>query len=61
MGDIMPEVSDDKIVVIAPFSLTTTMHAILVKDGKGPVENLYHGEAPDPTPKAGQVVVKVYA
>ncbi|KAK1227351.1 hypothetical protein PQX77_009673 [Marasmius sp. AFHP31] len=35
------------------------MRAILVKDGKGPAENLYLGEAPDPVPQAGQVVVKI--
>ncbi|KAI0655565.1 quinone oxidoreductase [Cubamyces menziesii] len=37
------------------------MRAILVKDGKGPVDNLYLGEAPQPTPGAGQVLVKVKA
>jgi hypothetical protein len=35
------------------------MRAILIKDGKGPVENLYIGEAPKPTPKSGEVLVKV--
>ncbi|KAG6900639.1 hypothetical protein C0993_006743 [Termitomyces sp. T159_Od127] len=34
------------------------MRAVLVKDGKGPVENLYLGEAPTPTPGPGQVLVK---
>jgi NADPH:quinone reductase-like Zn-dependent oxidoreductase len=34
------------------------MRAVLIKDGKGPVENLYIGEAPKPKPSAGQVLVK---
>ena len=35
------------------------MRAILVKDGKGPVENLYIGEAPEPALGEGQVKVQV--
>ncbi|KAF7965540.1 hypothetical protein HWV62_43042 [Athelia sp. TMB] len=35
------------------------MRAVLIKDGKGPVENLYIGETPKPTPGPGQVVVKI--
>ncbi|KAI1786870.1 quinone oxidoreductase [Ganoderma leucocontextum] len=35
------------------------MRAILVKDGKGPVENLYLGEAEKPVPGPGEVLVKV--
>lgn len=35
------------------------MRAILVKDGKGPADNLYIGEAERPSPGAGQVLVKV--
>ncbi|KAF9265274.1 quinone oxidoreductase putative [Marasmius fiardii PR-910] len=35
------------------------MRAILVKDDKGPAENLYLGEVPDVVPRAGQVVVKI--
>ena len=35
------------------------MRAILVKDGKGPAENLYLGEEETPSPKDGQVLVKV--
>jgi NADPH:quinone reductase-like Zn-dependent oxidoreductase len=35
------------------------MRAIIIKDEKGPVENLYLGEAPLPVPKAGHVLVKV--
>jgi len=34
------------------------MRAILIKDGKGPVENLYIGEAPKPTLGKGDVLVK---
>ncbi|CDO72169.1 hypothetical protein BN946_scf184970.g21 [Trametes cinnabarina] len=37
------------------------MRAILVKDGKGPVENLYLGETTKPTPGPGKVLVKVKA
>lgn len=35
------------------------MRAVLVKDGKGPIENLYLGEAPEPVLKHGQIMVKV--
>ncbi|KAH9935132.1 quinone oxidoreductase [Epithele typhae] len=35
------------------------MRAILVKDGKGPVESLYLGEAEQPRPGPGKVLVKV--
>ena len=35
------------------------MRAVLVKDGKGPVENLYIGTTALPTPSATQVLVKV--
>ncbi|KAI0824012.1 quinone oxidoreductase [Trametes gibbosa] len=35
------------------------MRAILVKDGKGPVDNLHLGEAEKPSPGSGQVLVKV--
>ena len=34
------------------------MRAVLIKDGKGPVENLYIGEAPKPTLRNGEVLVK---
>lgn len=34
------------------------MRAVLIKDGKGPIENLYIGEAPKPKPQGGQVLVK---
>jgi NADPH:quinone reductase-like Zn-dependent oxidoreductase len=38
------------------------MRAILVKDGKGPVENLYFGEAPTPKIEAdNDVLVKIKA
>ena len=36
-----------------------TMRAVLIKDGKGPVENLYIGETSIPTLQPGQVLVKV--
>lgn len=35
------------------------MRAILVKDDKGPIENLYIGQVEKPVPKDGQVVIKV--
>jgi len=35
------------------------MRAVLIKDGKGPVENLYLGEEGTPEPAEGQVQVKV--
>jgi putative PIG3 family NAD(P)H quinone oxidoreductase len=38
-----------------------TMRAVCIKDGKGPVENLYIGEISKPTPKPGEVLVQVKA
>ncbi|KAF9499071.1 quinone oxidoreductase [Pleurotus eryngii] len=35
------------------------MRAVLIRDGKGPAENLYIGKAPKPTPNANQVLVKL--
>jgi len=35
------------------------MRCILIKDGKGPAENLYIGEEETPKPKKGEVQVKV--
>lgn len=35
------------------------MRCILIKDGKGPAENVYLGEEETPEPEAGQVQVKV--
>jgi len=35
------------------------MRAVLIKDGKGPVENLYLGEEATPEPDQGQVQVQV--
>ncbi len=35
------------------------MKAILIKDDKGPVDNLYLGEADKPSPGPGKVLVKV--
>jgi NADPH:quinone reductase-like Zn-dependent oxidoreductase len=37
----------------------TDMRAILIKDGKGPIENLYIGETATPAVKSGEVLVKV--
>jgi len=37
------------------------MRAILIKNEKGPVENLYLGEAPTPTLKSTEVLVKIKA
>lgn len=46
-----------------PFSTTTArldkMKCILIKEGKGPVENLYMGEEETPEPAKGQVQVKI--
>jgi hypothetical protein len=36
-----------------------TMQAVLIKDGKGPVDNLYIGDTEKPVPKEGEVLVKV--
>ena len=35
------------------------MRAVLIKDGKGPIENLYIGEIEKPTPGNGEVLVQV--
>ncbi|KAK4684914.1 NADPH:quinone reductase, partial [Tremellales sp. Uapishka_1] len=35
------------------------MKAILIKEGKGPAENLYMGEEATPSPKPGEVLVKI--
>ena len=35
------------------------MKCILIKDGKGPAENLYLGEEETPSPKNGEVLVKI--
>ncbi|KAF8644434.1 hypothetical protein AX16_008493 [Volvariella volvacea WC 439] len=39
----------------------TSMRAVLIKDGKGPVENLYLGETDRPVLKPGEVLVKIKA
>jgi hypothetical protein len=39
--------------------LTEKMRAILIKDGKGPVDNLYIGETATPVVKSQEVQVKV--
>ena len=41
-----------------PSSFLNKMRAVLIKDGKGPVENLYIGEVPKPTLEKGEVLVK---
>lgn len=40
-------------------SVPPRMRAVLIKDGKGPAENLYIGEEATPEPKEGQVQVRV--
>lgn len=42
-------------------SLTTmtNMRAVIVKDGKGPIENLYIGEIEKPSPRKHEVLVEV--
>ncbi|PWZ02932.1 quinone oxidoreductase putative [Testicularia cyperi] len=42
-------------------SIPSTMKAILVKDGKGPSDSLYMGEAPVPKPGDDEVLVKIKA
>ena len=37
----------------------TKMRAVIVKDGKGPIENLYVGEIEKPSPRNGEVLVQV--
>jgi hypothetical protein len=37
---------------------TSNMRAVLIKNGKGPVENLYIGETAVPTLQPGEVLVK---
>lgn len=37
----------------------STMRAVIVKDGKGPIENMVIGEIPKPVPRHGEVLVKV--
>lgn len=37
------------------------MRAVLIKDGKGPIENLYIGDTERPLPGEGEVLVKVNA
>jgi NADPH:quinone reductase-like Zn-dependent oxidoreductase len=37
------------------------MRAVLIKDGQGPIENLYIGQTDKPVPTKGQVLVKVSA
>ena len=37
------------------------MRAVIIKDGKGPIENLYIGEIEKPSPRHGEVLVEVRA
>ncbi len=39
--------------------MATRMRAVLIKNEKGPIENLYLGSVPKPTPQTGEVLVKV--
>ncbi|KAH8085942.1 quinone oxidoreductase putative [Cristinia sonorae] len=39
----------------------TSMRAVLIKDGKGPIENLHIAETAKPVPKDGEVLVKIKA
>jgi putative PIG3 family NAD(P)H quinone oxidoreductase len=39
----------------------TVMRAVLIREGKGPLENLYIGDTLKPKPGAGQVLVKIRA
>lgn len=43
---------------LAICSISHSMRAILVKDGKGPIESLYIGETATPTLKTCEVLVK---
>ena len=36
------------------------MQAVLVKNGQGAADDLYIGEAPKPSPRFGEVLVKVH-
>ena len=47
------------IFVITISQNSTDMRAILIKDGKGPIENLYIGEIATPVVKSREVLVKV--
>jgi hypothetical protein len=38
--------------------ITDEMRAILIKDDKGPLENLYLGEAPTPTLRPAEVLIQ---
>ncbi|KAG1869429.1 quinone oxidoreductase putative [Suillus subalutaceus] len=44
-----------------PTVIMSKMHAVLIKDGQGPIENLYIGETDKPVPTKGQVLVKIVA
>ncbi|KAI0927495.1 hypothetical protein AcV5_008022 [Taiwanofungus camphoratus] len=40
---------------------TAQMRAVLIKDEKGPIENLFLGETSKPSPRPGEVLVKIKA
>ncbi|KAI0917546.1 hypothetical protein AcW1_007277 [Taiwanofungus camphoratus] len=40
---------------------TAQMRAVLIKDEKGPIENLFLGETSKPSPRRGEVLVKIKA
>ncbi|KAG1885239.1 quinone oxidoreductase putative [Suillus subluteus] len=44
-----------------PTVIMSKMHAVLIKDGQGPIENLYIGETDKPVPTKGEVLVKIVA
>ena len=48
-------------IIASPLRMSTMMRAVLIKNGKGPIENLYIGDIERPQPNEGQVLVKVSA
>ena len=57
LPEVRAEMRDDHRIVFTHSDLAP--RNILVKDGKGPVENLYLGETETPAPGPGKVLVKV--
>jgi hypothetical protein len=43
----------------SPPQIPEKMKCVLIKDGKGPAENMYIGEEAVPKPKEGEALVKV--
>ncbi|KAK1924033.1 hypothetical protein DB88DRAFT_488907 [Papiliotrema laurentii] len=60
---VRPKLQFQSVRPIRHFSGTSStfdkMRCILIKDGKGPAENLYLGEEETPLPKQGEVQVKI--